>query len=228
MMLSLPVRIASAGAVALGLALSAPATVLAQQSPEQLQQALTRAQAMLRQQSQQRAQMEADLARLRNEHAATERKLETLNGQVKTLQQELAQTRQGAEQAQARSAATQERAERQFTATRQELNDLAAKHEALTAEHASLVSGNERLEMEFAAVTRDLEDARQRNLALYQTVEELASLYTDKSAMDALMQREPFTGIKRVQIQNMMQQFKDDAYLQLLDSNLESAGQAEP
>ena len=76
---------------------------------------------------------------------------------------------------------------------------------------------------QLAVTTKELQDAEKKNLSLYQVNRELLSQYKEKSAWDALRQREPFTGISEVASENEVQAVEDRLYEQLRDINIEAA-----
>lgn len=51
-------------------------------------------------------------------------------------------------------------------------------------------------------------DCQARNDSLYQTNTELLEAYRDKGAFDALKQREPFTGVGSVKVENTVQEYQ--------------------
>jgi hypothetical protein len=60
-----------------------------------------------------------------------------------------------------------------------------------------------------AARTQQVATCETNNLALYRHGRELIDQCRDRSATDALLRMERFTGIKRVEIENMLEEYRD-------------------
>ncbi len=83
------------------------------------------------------------------------------------------------------------------------ISDIAKKKEAARADHA----------VKNAALERRVADLRTRNGELFKTANEILDRYRKFSLGEAITAREPFTGLTRVKLQNIHQEFND----QLLD-----------
>lgn len=57
--------------------------------------------------------------------------------------------------------------------------------------------------------TRDIASCEGKNLTLYKINRQLLQKYASKGVWDALAQKEPFTGIEEVRIQNVLQEYRD-------------------
>jgi chromosome segregation ATPase len=66
-----------------------------------------------------------------------------------------------------------------------------------------------RLRAALGAQEAATKDCQAKNVALYRYGQELAEKYKDKGVVDALTQQEPFTGLKRVQIENLLEDYRD-------------------
>jgi|GEM_PF-1533838 len=60
----------------------------------------------------------------------------------------------------------------------------------------------------FAMQTENFKLCRANNIKLYEVNQELVGAYQDKSAMDAIKQRDPFFGLKRVEVENLVQDYQ--------------------
>jgi len=56
---------------------------------------------------------------------------------------------------------------------------------------------------------RQIEQCTIKNTKLYQLNGELLKRYADKGMMDAMARREPFTGFKKVEMENLLQEMQD-------------------
>lgn len=186
-------------------------------TPEQLQQALARAQGLLRQVAQQKAALEAELAGMRVENAGLGKKLRVTELRLEERSAELESSqRQGQ-----RTGDKLERTEARLDKTRAQLEEVVAKYRELAAKQRDTEQQRATLKAELGDTQRELADAQERNRALYDTGRELLGLYDNKSGWEGLLQREPVTGLARVNIQNRLQEFEDALFDQLTDVNVE-------
>ena len=56
---------------------------------------------------------------------------------------------------------------------------------------------------------RDIASCEQKNLALYQVGRSLIDRFEKKTCAETLTQKEPFTGIKRVETENLLEEYRD-------------------
>jgi chromosome segregation ATPase len=93
-----------------------------------------------------------------------------------------------------------------------QMSDLARTKEAERADLAGKVIALQRL----------VEDRERKNLALYQTANEILTRYERFGLGDALDAKEPFVGSRRVYLQTLVQDYKD----KLLDQTVKSGAAA--
>lgn len=178
----------------------------AQQAPDaaQLQRSLTRAQGLLQQLSQQKAVLQAENAEAKADQARTAQKLAAEKRKREDLEADLAVAGRDKRSLNARLDATSSRLERVET----RLEEVVAKYKTLAAEHRSLQGEKATLENDLASTRSALADARERNESLYQANAELLQKMMDRSDWDAFLQREPLTGIKFVELENLEQEYR--------------------
>ena len=82
------------------------------------------------------------------------------------------------------------------------LREMTEKNQQLAA--VLQVSQNEAGER-----TQQVRTCAEKNLKMYQTSLELTERYRTKGVLDALLQKEPMTQMKRVQIDNIAEQYRD-------------------
>ena len=172
--------------------------------PAQLQQALNRAQGLLRQLAQERTRLEAEVATGKASLAGTERELARERQAREELEIELELAGRKARNLDARLESTGERLAR----VEQRLAEVVEKYKVLAAEHRDTLAAKAATEQALATTTRALEDARTRNEALFQANRELIERYMNKGPWEALMQREPVTGLKQVELENLEQEYR--------------------
>lgn len=177
-------------------------------------QVLARAQALLKQVGAQKQQLEVELAKVQ---ADTAIKLHKSDQQIARLKQDIKDKTATLEEAQKsltdstrRNSALNHDLSR--TKTRQQqtedkLREVIAKYRELARNLQKTNVEKADVEHQLAKETRWREDAEAKNQKLYQLNADLLKKFDDKGVMDALLQHEPFTGIKEVQIENLRQDY---------------------
>jgi chromosome segregation ATPase len=174
------------------------------------QQALARAQALLRQVSAQKQELEAANARLTAQLAALESRLGSAEARLKETSLNLQSQQRKAERTGGALESTQERLGRTETTLRDANDKLRAANAGLREQQQAAAELKTRLEKAEA----DVADSERKNLQLYQANVELVAMYRNKGPLTALMHKEPVTGIKRVGLENTLQEYQfklDDA-----------------
>ncbi len=222
----MPVRPATLAWVLCALLLSPAGQVFAQQaamSPEQMQQALARAQGLLRQVAQQKASLEAELAQLRVENAGLAKRLKRAEAQLEERAGELAASETRVQRTDAQLERTRGNLER----TREQLEETVAKYKELAALYRETVDARDQLAGTLATTQRELADAQVRNRALYDIGQELLALYEGKSAWDSLLQGERASGLKKVELQNRLQDIETRLFDELTDESVAAMHEAD-
>lgn len=191
----------TAGLVMLGVP-SAPAQQAA--DPAAVQQALHRAQGLLRQLAEQRNQLEADNAAAQARLARVEHDLarERRRGEELATDLELA----------ARDKAALDRrfdgTSRRLEQVEARLTEVVQKYKELAGEHRSLQGAHDELTDRQAQTEAALADARQRNASLHAINHEILDRYMEKGTWTDLLQREPLLGLKQVEAENFEQEMR--------------------
>jgi predicted nucleic acid-binding Zn-ribbon protein len=111
----------------------------------------------------------------------------------------------------------------QVSAAKARIGDLEAKLPPLNAQIAEgqekvrelagqIKTYQEQLAQQREVIARQsqaIQGLDEKNLKLYQLNAELVDRYNHKGVWESLMQREPFTQIKDVQIQGLLQEYRD-------------------
>lgn len=172
------------------------------------QRAVQKAQALLKQVAAEKAALEQRTAELEGQVQALERTVRSAEGELEqtgarlertladkeALARELTGTRVSLEQTRGTLESTAERLEdttRTLRRTQAEKQRLVLETDA-TIEHQ----------------TGELLACEAKNVALYEANQELMAAYENKDALDALLQRERFTGLKQVQVENLLQEYR--------------------
>jgi chromosome segregation ATPase len=90
---------------------------------------------------------------------------------------------------------------------------------------AEVTAERERVESELRntldAVHRELDRCESHNARLYVIAEELVEKYKNKGVMTSILQEEPFTQIEKVEMENLLQEYKDKIETQRLSKGKE-------
>ncbi|MFO1436125.1 MAG: hypothetical protein U1F34_07180 [Gammaproteobacteria bacterium] len=76
------------------------------------------------------------------------------------------------------------------------------------------------LEGKLADETKLRKDAETKNQKLYDYNVELMHIYAAKTCSDSLLQREPFTGIKQVEVENILEEYSYKLDQQKVDTQI--------
>ena len=187
--------------------------VFAQQpGPEQ---ALARAQGLLRQVSAQKQELEIANARMITEIAELKTRLKGYENKLKASQLDLASQERATVRGTAKLERVEERVGRLTDRLRETLGQLRESNGTL---RQTEVEKNE-LEFNLSETQSGLDDSERKNLRLYGIIEELIEAYRKKGIFAALLQKDPLTGLKDVQIQNLLQEYRIKSQDALLDNN---------
>lgn len=199
----------------LAFAVIAPWTAGAQQA-DPTQQALVRAQTLLRQLAQDKAAVDAELLKLRAENAQLKKGAKATESTLAARAAALESATREASGAQGRLT----RAERRLARVTGQLREVVAKYREKAAALRRTEAERAELDARLAATRRELEDAEEKNLALYKLNEEILARFEREGPWDGLLRKEPFSGLKRVEIENLVQDYEDDMGEQLRESTL--------
>ncbi|MBI3545025.1 MAG: hypothetical protein HY081_00300 [Gammaproteobacteria bacterium] len=144
-------------------------------------QKMLRAQRLLRQVSQERDVLQAEVSQLKS--------------QMNDLNQKLVSLKKNSENALARS--------------RESNSVLSANVAQLTLNLRQTESAKNQLQETLTDQAQQIEFCEVNNVKLVQINRELVDRYEKKSAVDALLQREPLTQLKRVEFENIVQEYQD-------------------
>lgn len=149
-----------------------------------------------------------------------------IEGEKNKIAQDLEQAGKSGKAAEARAArlgrelkaaqAERARLESELAAARQRQTELDARLAELDgnlkttrATLAETEAAKKNLEGVKASNEREIASCEDRNKALYQVGRDLMTRYENKSCEDVMAEREPFTGLRRVQVENLMEQYRD-------------------
>lgn len=204
-------------AVALMFAFVIVPWVAGAQQPDPTQQALARAQTLLRQLAQDKAAVDAELVNLRAESARLKKGAEATESTLAARTAELESATRETSGVKGRLTRTEQRLER----VTGQLREVVAKYKEKAAALRHTEAERVELDAQLAATRRELEDAEKKNLALYQLNKDMLTKFAQEGPWDGLLRKEPFSGLKRVEIENLVQDYEYEMGEHLRESTLQ-------
>lgn len=171
-------------------------------------QMLRRLQQQVQQTDQARMQAEQERATALADKESAERELEKLKDRTRQLAGERS-ARNRAEQDLKAAKTEVEALKTRLAETEAKLADSQSQQRATAQTLAQTESAKKRTEGELAGKAQDLQVCRTHNGRLYGLGREMMQKYRDKSCQDALAQAEPFTGLKKVEVENLLETWRD-------------------
>jgi outer membrane murein-binding lipoprotein Lpp len=198
--------------MAAALASLLPAAAQAQSETDRLRDALRTLTAQVRSLEDARAALQAKQTESDRERDRLKKDNDALKKQVKDKEQDYRQ------------------AVEEFNQRLDERNDTLEKWKAAYAEAATVARTKDaeraKLETEAGSFRASSKACAARNVALIKVGNEILKHYDELTIGDMLIPREPLTGIRRVEVQNMLQDYRDKVLEQRVDQ-AEQAAQAQ-
>lgn len=183
------------------------------------QAALARAQGMLKQLNEAKQQLEIENAKLKASNAGLEQLIRHAKLETAERESDLASRSKERDSAK-QSLVRVEKRNEQITAR---LEEVVAKYKESARTLQQTATDNEQLQRDLASVRGELANATSKNLALYQSSRTIMAKFKHKPRWTTLLQAEPFTGIKQVEIEDAVENYDRDMSEQLLDANIDAA-----
>lgn len=165
------------------------------------QRALKRAQFMLR-------QLNNEKAALQGENEALAMKVTQLEGEVTRLGAELDQVQARSEALVERFTQRVESANERIRRTDERLVETTERYREAVSRLRDTEAERDRLRGALETVRRELADSESRNALLVDANLEMAELYEDKGFAEVLWEKEPVTGLREVQVENILQEYR--------------------
>jgi len=93
--------------------------------------------------------------------------------------------------------------------TEKQLADSLALQRVTAQTLAQVESAKKQTEGQLSGKAHDLQVCQTHNGQLYAIGREMMQKYRDKSCQDALVQAEPFSGLKKVEVENLLETWRD-------------------
>jgi len=183
----------------------------AQGAPAQVQRSGGGANAQLAQQYQQvvaeRAQLQADNDKLKKQ-------LDDAKKQLQAVQQQLGASKKSSTTSAAQIAAAQAAAQtsaQSLEQTKSRMQELVGRFRDTAVTLRGVESERSQLQQQLAQSKSDFDRCAERNYQLYQIDSEVLDRYEHEGTLSHVARAEPFTRIKRVQVENLVDEYKDRA-----------------
>jgi chromosome segregation ATPase len=207
-------RLALAGLAVLALLTAVQPAAAQDDQLERAREALRRATGDLRTLEQQNAVLQAQLAQAQAAATAREAEAKQLAGRVTQLERQVTRlTTRGEQLQQAVDETTA-----QLEATSADLDRTQGRLGRTEGELASTEAARAAAQADLELKTGLVAACQETNARLYDVGREILAAYENKDLGDVLAQDEPFTGLKSVEIENIVQDYQD----KLLDERLRS------
>jgi len=156
-------------------------------------------------------QLQAAMASLQAENSRLKKELEDAKGKVQAASKEASGSKQGV--ASLRAALAQAQASKQSSEalreqTQAKLSDLLDKYRQNTGALAGVETERSQLKQDLAAATGRLDTCAQRNVALYDAMNQALDKVGHGGFFTAMGRAEPFTKIERVRLENMVDEYR--------------------
>ncbi len=153
--------------------------------------ALAKAQYMLRQMSTEKASLEQEISKQKVE-------IETLSKEVSLLKKE----------SKNKLEASNNNQQEVLTLLKSDRQKVQGKLEIEVEKNTAITTANEHLTQQLAKQTNNFDVCYNNNKKLYDINKEILGKYEDKGFWAALSQKEPFTAIEKVKIENLVQDYQ--------------------
>lgn len=180
-----------------------PTTASAQQQQTRSDAALAKLQQMLRQTTAERDSLKEQLAEAQKKLDGEKAKAAATQSQLKSAKKDLGDTDTLLEKYKTTDAALRERIEQQ----RGKMHEVIDKYKELVGTLRQLEAERNQLRVDLTSKSAAFDTCAQKNVQLYQTGLELADKYEQKGVWQSLLASEPVTQLKRVEIENLAQEY---------------------
>jgi chromosome segregation ATPase len=174
--------------------------------------------------SAERTQLQADNAKLKKD-------LEDLKKQLEASNKQAAASKAGVSRDAAQLAAAQaanDRTTKDLTDSKAKMQELINKFRETITQMRGIESERAQLQQQLAASKASFDQCVERNYQLYQVDSEVLDRYSHEGAFSRMAAAEPFTRIKRTQIDNYVLEYKERAEELRLQKAAPPAGAAPP
>lgn len=166
---------------------------------------MAQAQNLLRQIAAERDALKAENGKLKDDISSRDKKIDLLNKKLDGTKKSLGNTHEAITKFQEANTALRDH----LLEAQDKMKMLVDKYKELVASLRVVESERTKLESTVKNQTMEIKTCARKNLELYQSDRDLLAQYKNKSAWDALLQKEPVTQLKRVEIENIIESYRD-------------------
>jgi chromosome segregation ATPase len=138
---------------------------------------------------------------LLSDKAQLEQEKKTLSGKVDALNKQVAADKEKLDQLDAK--------QKELDDTKESLGKWKTAYEQIQIAAQKSEAERAKLASESIILKRKVEDRERKNLELFKTANEILTRYEKFALGEALLAKEPFTGITRVKLENQIQDYQD-------------------
>ncbi|NWG87714.1 MAG: hypothetical protein HXY26_09465 [Hydrogenophilaceae bacterium] len=178
--------------------LAAGSPALAGSGKDREREAVRRVQQQMQQMQGQLSTLEQEKASLTENLAESEKAAKAAQGKAGRLDRELKQERE-----------RREALEKELAATKEQLDKTQTSLDETSRTLATTEAEKKRLEAIKALREKEIALCEDKNKTLYQLGRDLMARFEQKSCGEILAQKEPFSGLKRVDIENLLEEYRD-------------------
>jgi peptidoglycan hydrolase CwlO-like protein len=188
----------------IGFALGMSTCALAEVSTRnaESQSSNTKAQYLLKQLSAEKANLQGEIAKLKSEIEQRDRKIDKLNKKLGARSKSLVNKNLLVDRYQKTVTAQRD----QMTETREKFTKLVEKYRELAGALKLMESDRTDMQKKMAEQSEAIEKCKAKNDKLGRIAENILKEYKEKDVWDALMQKEPVTQLKRVEVENYVEE----------------------
>ncbi len=151
----------------------------------------------------------------------------TLEGKIRAVRAEMADLKEQKELAVREKNTLRARLEKKTAVCKEKVDTLSDRYDELSEKHKALVvqfdkkkkaceeridtllSEKDELDMNLKETRYNLDRCEKHNNAFAAIANELIIKYRDKGVVDSIAQKEPFTGLKQVEMEKLIQEYQD-------------------
>ncbi len=167
---------------------------------------------------QQYQQIAAERTQLQADNAKLKKDLDDLKKQLDTVKQQVSASKAGASRSEAALAAAQATAQAEnannakaIAEWKSKMQDLVGRFRETIAQLRTAETERTDLQQQLTQSKSAFDTCAERNYALYQVTDEILDRYAHQGAFSYMARAEPFTRIKRTQIDNLALEYKERA-----------------
>jgi chromosome segregation ATPase len=161
--------------------------------------------------AQQYQQVVAERAQLQADNDKLKKQLDDAKKQLQAAQQQLGATKKGATASAAQIAAAQAAAQasaQSLEQSKSRMQELVGRFRDTAVTLRGVESERSQLQQQLAQSKSDFDRCAERNYQLYQLDAEVLDRYEHEGTLSHVARAEPFTRIKRVQVENLVDEYK--------------------